>query len=99
MTKQITTVSSIDVHWWHDLTLPDLLEAVQEAINKHGPLTKFRVSAGYDGDFPDIELDIRREENDDEYAARLEREKKQREYLDSCGRALYARLKAKFGNE
>ena len=98
MTKQIITVSSLNVYW-SGLSLPQLLEKVEDALNKHGPLTKFTVSSGCDGDDPYIELDIRREENDHEYAARLEREKKQREYIDSCDRAAYARLKAKFGNE
>lgn len=98
MTKQIITVTSIYPPWT-GLTLPQLLKRVEEALAENGPLSKLELSAGWDGDDPEIRIDIRREETDQEYEARLITEKKQKEYVDSLDRATYERLKRKFGNE
>lgn len=98
MTKQIITVTSIYPPWT-GLTLPQLLKKVEEAIAEHGPLSKLGVRAGWDGDDPDIRIDIRREETDEEENLRISLEKRRKELQEQIERAAYERLKAKFGNE
>lgn len=98
MTKQIIIVTSIYPQWT-GLTLPQLLKKVEEALEKHGPLSKLELSNGYDGDDPEIRIDIRREETDEEAALRLALDIRRKELQEKSERVAYERLKAKFGNE
>ena len=98
MTKQIITVTSI-YPAWEGLRLPALVEKIQKIIDEEGPLCKFQLSNGYEGDDPEVRIDICREETPEEEALRLSFKAKQEALYKAARFNTYKQLKAEFGNE
>jgi predicted transposase YdaD len=97
MTKKTVKVHDYDIsHYCFDtVTLESVKTFVDALIQKHGGNTVLHL----DGDGIDMYLTVDREETDEEYAARLEQERKYAVLQEKRERSELAILLAKYGKD